>query len=132
MHHVAIEPSSATVEVTLSGLMSPGEVDAYMIDLRQAIACHRLDAHYGIVVDVTGCTIQTQDVIRTMGAHMATMPRARAIAIVATSSLARMQIRRLFVQDYARIVATREQARGWVIDGREPGGNAAATPASPR
>lgn len=55
-----------------------------------------------------------------MRAHMATMPKANALAIVVGSSAARMQVRRLFIQPYARIVATVEDGRDWVIFGTEP------------
>lgn len=51
---------------------------------------------------------------------MATMPKACAIAIVSESALARMQIRRLFHQPYARFVATQDDALAWVLRGEEP------------
>lgn len=116
MHIVSVFVATATIEVRLSGTMSPAEVDAYMDELRGAIVRHRLGSGYGIIVDVTSCTIQTQEMIRTMGERMVTMPRARAIAIVATSQLARLQIRRLFTQDYARIVSSIEEGRTWVAE----------------
>ena len=80
----------------------------------------RLASNYGIVIDLTRCTVQPQDVIRTMGGRMAAMPQARAIAVVATSQLARLQIRRIFVQDHARIVATVEEGGAWVVHRMEP------------
>ncbi len=48
------------------------------------------------------------------------MPKAAALAIVTGSSLARMQIKRLFTQPYARIVNTVEEGRAWVLSGTEP------------
>ena len=73
-----------------------------------------------MVIDVSDCLIQQQDTPKAFGAHMASMPKARAIAIVTGSSLARMQIRRLFTQPYARIVATVDEGRAWVLYGTEP------------
>lgn len=83
------------------------------------IAARKLDA-YAMVIDVSECPIQLQEMIKAMGQHMSTMPKARALAVVTGSSLARMQIRRLFTQPYARIVKTVEQGRAWVVSGTEP------------
>lgn len=55
-----------------------------------------------------------------MGRRMASMPRARAVAIVSLSQLARLQIRRLFTQAYARCVSSVEEGRKWIVDGIEP------------
>ena len=51
---------------------------------------------------------------------MATMPKAKALAVVTGDLLARMEVRRLFTQPYARITATVAEGRAWVIDGTEP------------
>lgn len=49
--------------------------------------------------------------IRAIGEHMTTMPKARAPAIVTGRPLARMQIKRLFTQPNARIVNRVEEGR---------------------
>ena len=85
---------------------------------------HRLRS-YTMVIDVSECPIQSQDMILAMGKHMAEMPKARALAIVTGSSLARMQVRRLFTQPYARVTSTVAEGRAWVIDGVEPASDAA-------
>lgn len=58
--------------------------------------------------------------IEAMGKHMAAMPKASALAIVVGTALARIQVRRLFAQSYARIVASVEDGRAWVLSGIEP------------
>ncbi|TGX53425.1 hypothetical protein E5A73_11315 [Sphingomonas gei] len=120
MYSIQVDTAHDVVEVTLGGLMPLDEVAAYIADLKHTIATHKLDGNYAMVIDVSACPIQSQDMIKAMGAHMATMPKARSLAIVTGSSLARMQIRRLFTQPYARIVATLDQGRAWVISGTEP------------
>jgi hypothetical protein len=102
--------------------MSTQEVADYIGELRSTIAFWRLDS-YAMVINVSDCPIQLQEMIKSMGAHMATMLKARALAIVTGSSLARMQIKRLFTQPYARIVSTIEEGRAWVLSGTEPSGN---------
>ncbi len=120
MYDIQVDPAQKVVEVTLGGLMPLDEVSAYIAELKAGIEAHRLSDDYAMVIDVSACPIQSQEMIKAMGAHMASMPKARSLAIVTGSSLARMQIRRLFTQPYARIVATVEQGRAWVIAGTEP------------
>lgn len=120
MYSIQADTTNNVVEVKLGGLMPLDEVAAYIDDLKGTIGAHKLSDDYAMVIDVSDCPIQSQDMIKAMGEHMATMPKARALAIITVSSLARMQIRRLFVQPYARIVATADEARAWVISGTEP------------
>lgn len=72
-----------------------------------------------MIVDVSQAPIQSQGMIRAMGKHMKAMPKAQAIAVVTGSSLARMQIKRLFTQNYSRIVATIDKGRAWVLSSEE-------------
>jgi hypothetical protein len=101
-------------------MLSLDETATYINDLRRSFVVNKLRPNYAMVIDVSACNIQAQDMIKAMGEHMAAMPKARAIAIVTGSSLARMQVRRLFTQPYARIVSTQEEALAWVKDGVEP------------
>lgn len=126
MYRIAVDGRRGFVEVTLGGMLSVEETATYINDLRRAYVVNKLRAPYSMIVDVSACNIQAQDMIKAMGEHMASMPKAKAIAIVTGSSLARMQIRRLFTQPYARIVATKEEARAWVHSGLEPSEQAAA------
>jgi hypothetical protein len=119
MYTIKVDKRLELVEARLGGIMSTEEVAAYVADLRQAFVSHRLQS-YAMVIDVTDCPIQSQGMIQAMGQHMATMPKARALAIVTGSSLARMQVRRLFTQPYARITANVSEGRSWVLYGTEP------------
>lgn len=123
MYAITADATHNLVEVVLGGLLSVAETDSYIADLRHEMARHRIHAGYGFVLDVSECTVQTQDMLQAMGRHMATMPKAGSIAIVSTSQLARRQIRRLFDQPYARIVASVADARAWVSDRIEPPGD---------
>jgi len=119
MFEIQVDRAHNLIEATLSGMMTIEEVDVYVAELKKLFVAHRLRA-YSMVIDVTRCPIQHQEMIQAMGSHMATMPKADALAVVVGSSLARMQVRRLFTQPYARIVATIEEGRAWVVSGIEP------------
>lgn len=119
MYDIHIDRTHNLVEATLGGMMTIDEVAAYIVDLKRAFVMNKLHS-YSMIVDVTNCPIQQQSMIQAMGSHMATMPKATALAVVVGSSLARMQVRRLFTQPYARIVSTTEEGRAWVLSGTEP------------
>ena len=120
MYDIAIADAERLVHVRLGGMMSVEEVDTYMAELGRTMVAHRLTADYRLIIDVTECPVQTQAMIDRMRTHMAGAPRAAAIAVVTGSSLAKMQIRRLFQQPYARVVHTLTEARAWVLQGVEP------------
>ena len=120
MYTIVIDTDRNVVHATLSGLMTLGEAANYVRELQRKFVHYKIHAGYGMIIDVTDCPIQSQDLIKAMGEHMSTMPKAGALAIVTGSSLARMQVRRLFTQSYARIVATVADGRAWAVDGIEP------------
>lgn len=119
MYRIALDSQHGVINVTLSGMMTIDEVAAYIADVKRTCVANRL-REYAMVIDVRDCPIQQQDTIKAMGAHMATMPKARSLAVVTGSSLAKMQIRRLFTQPYARIVNTIEDGQEWVVEQVEP------------
>lgn len=119
MFKVITDKAKRLIEVELTGMMGNDEVASYIAEIKRQFIANRL-REYVMVIDVTDMPIQTQDMVRAMGEHMASMPKAQAIAIVTGKSLARMQIRRLFTQPYARVVANVPEGRAWVLDGVEP------------
>lgn len=120
MYQITIADADRLVLVRLGGMMSIEEVDRYMAELGGAMVAHRLTSDYRLIIDVTDCPVQTQAMIDRMRTHMSAAPRAASIAVVTGSSLAKMQIRRLFQQPYARIVHSLAEARTWVLQGVEP------------
>lgn len=119
MYDIRVDKEDGVISVTLSGMLTISEVASYIADIKRSFVHNNLRS-YAMIIDVSACPIQQQDVIGAMGQHMASMPKARSLAIVTGSSLARMQIRRLFRQPYARIVSRREDGLAWVVSGIEP------------
>jgi len=119
MYDIRVDAPLGLIEVTLSGMMSVEETGSYVTALKRAFVVNHLRS-YAMVIDVTDCPIQGQDMIAAMAQHMGSMPKARALAVVTGSSLARMQVRRLFTQPYARIAATVADGRAWALSGIEP------------
>ena len=119
MFSIEVYREDKLIAVRLTGLLSADEVAAYIAEVKRQFVLNRL-RDYCMVIDVSDCPLQSQEMLRSMGAHMATMPKAYALAIVTGDSIARGQVRRLFTQPYARITATVEEGRAWVLSGAEP------------
>lgn len=119
MYEIKVDKPRELIEVRLGGMMTVEEVGAYIAELQRLFIANRLRT-YVMVIDVSECPIQSQDMIVAMGVHMAKMPKSRALAVVTGSSLAKMQVRRLFTQPYTRIVTTPADGLAWVLQGKEP------------
>ena len=131
MYTIATDAVRNLVRVDLSGLLTVDEVATHIAELRGVMLQDRIRADYGIIIDLSACSVQTQDMVAAMAKHMATLPKAGSIAVVCTTVLARMQARRLFKQDHARVVTTSEEALAWVCDRQEPSHNRSTQPATP-
>lgn len=119
MYQIHVDKPHEVIEVQLGGMMTVEEVAEYIAELQRLFIVHKLRT-YAMVIDVSDCPIQSQDMIAAMGKHMAAMPKARALAVVTGSSLAKMQVRRIFTQAYTRIVTNIAEGRAWVFHGEEP------------
>jgi hypothetical protein len=117
MYEMRFDRANELIKVTRGEMMSSDEVSNYITELKRQITFYELP-RYALLIDVSHGPVQAHD---NVGAreHMATMPKARALAAVTRSALARMQVRRLFTQPYARITATIAERRAWALHGTE-------------
>lgn len=115
MYAIETDPTRNLIAVRLGGLMTVAEIASYFTELRRRFIEDRFRPGYRILIDVTACTAQTQDMLTAMGQHMATFPKAGRIAMVTESSVARLQIRRLMTQSYASVFATVDEATDWLL-----------------
>jgi hypothetical protein len=89
-YEIRVDRANELIEVTLGEMMSLDEVSNYITELKRQIRFFELPS-YALRIDVSQCPVQAQDMIGAMGQHMATMPKAPALAVVTRSALARMQ-----------------------------------------
>lgn len=130
MYQISFDPPRQLISVELGGLFSVAEVDHYIAELRSGFLRHHFRAGYLMLIDTSACRIQPQDVLVSLGGHMASFPKARRLAVVTGDSLARMQVRRIMKQSYLRIVDTVPEAEQWLfapaVDEEHPAATAAA------
>lgn len=108
-------PSGERIVATLAGFFSVDDVSAYADEaerlIRYGYARHR---GYRMLIDVSGCAIQSQDVIAAFTHHVASVPRARRLAVVAGSAAARMQISRVLDRPEIALFDSLCDAASWL------------------
>ncbi|MFM9828095.1 MAG: hypothetical protein ACKVOB_05020 [Sphingomonas sp.] len=119
MYKIDIDKSHALISIELGGMLSVDEVNEFVSELVRQVMAARLSS-YAMLIDVSNCPVQSQDMVNAMGQQLANMQHARALAVVTGTSLARLQVRRLFTQPFTRFTSTREAGLAWVLAGKEP------------
>ena len=120
MHKIYVNSASNLIEIAFAGLLSTAESVEYVAEVRRVMVTQGIKANYKMLIDISSCPIQPQETIKVLAEHISSMPKAQRIAIVCGSSLAKMQMRRLFLQPYARIVNSTEEGMAWLKLGQEP------------
>lgn len=119
-----MQPASYQIEVlragtlvssTLAGFFSLSDTAAYVEEAERTIqTCFRQHGHYRMLLDVSGCAIQSQDVIAAFIAHVQRMPVSSRSAIVVGSSVVRMQVRRVMDRPNVAVFENLTDALVWV------------------
>ena len=117
MFDVHYQPAYNLVLANLHGFLSIEVVQAYVEKVEPLIlrAAER-SSGYPIVIDVSQCAIQSQEVVAAFQAHVARMPQARRCAVVTGSSIIRMQIRRIVLGTAVEMFEDRVAAINWALE----------------
>jgi hypothetical protein len=143
MYAIEIEPDIKLIIVRLSGLMTVDEVERLREEEQSAlVALGYRSGDYLLLVDTSGCVIQSQDVIAAFQAAIAAARlSASRVAVVRGPSLTLLQSQRILrSRENALIAADEAEARSWLMqaDATHPGRAGTANPictagrASPR
>lgn len=128
MFTVAFDPARHLVQATLEGFLDPAEVARYAATVEPVVRrAARAPTGYVILLDLSGCAIQTQEVVAAFQKHVGGVPAARRCAIVTGSSAIRMQVRRVAHGPSRRVFADRAAALDWLTDAGAARPCAAAT-----
>jgi hypothetical protein len=122
-YDLQIRDGSECIVATLSGFFSLGQVAAHAGEAERLIRdVSARYGHYRMVIDIRGCAIQSQDVIAAFGVHVASVSRARRLAVVVSSAIIRGQIRRIIGRPEIAIFEDFAAAVGWVDDAPDEAG----------
>ncbi len=74
---------------------------------------------YLLRMDMRASAVQPQDALAMFRTHFDGFPRARRIAVVTASQIARMQVKREMTQPYMRLFDGAGEALDWLMQGDE-------------
>ena len=118
MFAIEIDPECKLITIRLSGLLTVEEVERLLHQEQSAVVAlgYRSGEHL-LLVDASGCVIQSQEVIAAFQAAVAaTRLSAARVAVVCGPSLTLLQTQRiLLVRENTRIDATEVEARAWLM-----------------
>lgn len=120
MYRYRFVRASNLIDIEWFGLFDAATVAAYAAALRADFAAHGFSAGYRVVIDMSASGVQPKEALAGFRSTFADFPRASRIAVVTRSALHRLQIQRELPFRIVRIVATRDAALAWAVDGREP------------
>ena len=118
MFAIEIDPECKLITIRLSGLLTVEEVERLLHQEQSAVvALGYRSGEYLLLVDASGCVIQSQEVIAAFQAAVAaTRLSAARVAVVCGPSLTLLQTQRiLLVRENTRIDATEVEARAWLM-----------------
>lgn len=114
---IAVDPSRDLVVMTLSGFFTVADLGRF--DAERRVAFRRLRCgpnRHLTLVDTSRISIQAQDMVARFGAVIAEPAfRARRIAFVTASSLARSQLQRAIGGRDARVFTDARDAEHWLL-----------------
>lgn len=120
MYKITVDRGHALVKIEMRAMLDVADSARLVSELIAQITEARLES-YALILDISQCPVQSQEMIAAMGQHLTLMKRVRAIAIVTGTMLARLQVRRIFSQPFTRFTSTYDEALRWVLSGAEPG-----------
>lgn len=91
------------------------DVPAYAAACRIEFARARFAPGYALRMDMRDSAVQPQDAVAMFRTCFDSFPRARRIAVVTPSAIARLQVQREMTQPYLRIFADPDAALKWLL-----------------
>jgi hypothetical protein len=120
MYTIATEPQHRLVRITISGLLTVDCVAALYREEHEAIRAMGCPLGQQIVlVDITKCPLQFQEVVENFREGIGSEKSARRIAFVTGPSAARMQARRIIEREDVQLFETRPEAERWLLRASE-------------
>lgn len=119
MFTITHQPTYNIVEAALSGFFDMDEFERYVAEVEPIIrrAARQPDS-YLMLLDVSGCAIQSQVIMAAFQGHLANVPKARLCAVVTGSSIVRLQVRRVMGAPNLKMFESRENGLAWLIEGQ--------------
>ncbi|MDR6127582.1 hypothetical protein QE361_000464 [Sphingomonas sp. SORGH_AS802] len=117
MYSIAFRHDLNLLDVAWTGLMTEAVAHAYVEELTARFVREGFRSGYRLRMDFSRVAVQPQEAVMTINSRCRGFPRASRIAIVTTSGITRLQVRRLMPQPYLSIFDTADAALAWLVQG---------------
>lgn len=115
MYSIVFRHDLNLVDIRWTGLFDQPSVDAYADELIRRFREEGFRTGYRLRMDMSGTSVQPVDAAQAINHRLGAFHRASRIAIVATSAITRLQVRRFMTQDYLRIFDSADAALDWLV-----------------
>ncbi|WP_293872928.1 MULTISPECIES: STAS/SEC14 domain-containing protein [unclassified Sphingomonas] len=115
MYSIVFRHDLNLVDIKWTGLFDQPSVDAYADELIRRFREEGFRTGYRLRMDMSGTSVQPVDAAQAINRRLGAFHRASRIAIVATSAITRLQVRRFMTQDYLRIFDCADAALDWLV-----------------
>lgn len=116
MYAFHFDPARELLDIRWQGPFTPLAVADYARVLKNRFLAEGFKAGYLLRMDMTDSFVQPREVLGAFHESFYDFPKARRIAIVTPSAVARMQVRRIMTQPYLRIFETAGPALDWLLE----------------
>ena len=121
MYSITSVPRQKLICARLSGFFAVEEVVKFGRAVQEtsiALGCGP-DEHL-LLVDTTGCVLQSQEVVAAFQKLIQDSPlKSRRLAILCGDSLSRMQARRILMREGAMLFDNEQEAERWLLSGEK-------------
>ena len=115
MYSIVFRHDLNLVDIKWTGLFDQPSVDAYADELIRRFREEGFRTGYRLRMDMSGTSVQPVDAAQAINRRLGAFHRASRIAIVATSAITRLQVRRFMHQPYLRIFDSADSALDWLV-----------------
>lgn len=115
MYSIVFRHDLNLIDIHWSGLFDQPSVDAYADELVRRFHDEGFVPGYRLRMDMSGTSVQPIDAAQAINRRLGTFHRASRIAIVTTSAITRLQVRRFMHQPYLRIFDSADSALDWLV-----------------
>ena len=115
MYSIAFRHDLNLLDVAWTGLMTEAAARAYVEEGRARFRQSGFKAGYRFRLDLTPVHVHPPASVERIMTGLSDIPRASRIAVVTTSTITRLQIRRLLPRPYMSFFDTPEAALTWLV-----------------
>ena len=122
MYRIDFRHDLNLLDISWGKLFTAEEVAAYARECKDRFRTEGFRPGYLLRMDMCESAVQPQEAVMSFREHLGDFPKARRIAIVTASAIARLQVKREMTQPYLRIFDDADAALAWLVEPEEAHG----------